>query len=45
MCVSFQRTNNAIERYNRDFNNLFNLPNPGLIAFCEKVKDDAVRGK
>ena len=29
-------------RYNRDFNNLFDLPNPGLFVFCERVREEAV---
>ena len=32
-----------MERYNRDFNNLFDLPNPGLLVFCERVREEAVR--
>jgi len=37
-----QRTNNVMARYNRDFNNLFDLPNPGLFVFCERVREEAV---
>ena len=43
-CLSFrhQRTNNVMESYNRDFNNLFDLSNPGLFVFCERVREEAV---
>ena len=32
-----------MERYNRDFNNLFDSPNPGLFLFCERVRREAVQ--
>ena len=32
-----------MQRYNRDFNNLFDSPSPGLFVFCEKVREEAVR--
>ena len=37
-----QMTNNVMERHNRDINNLFDLPNPGLAVFCERVREEAV---
>ena len=40
---SHKRTNNVMERYNRDFNYLFDSPSPGLFVFCEKVREEAVR--
>ena len=43
MCNSHQRTNNVMERYNRDFNKLFDTPKPGLFVFCERVREEAVR--
>jgi len=30
-----------LERYNRDFNNLFDLPSPGLFVLCERVREEA----
>jgi hypothetical protein len=30
-----------MEMYNRDFNNLFDSPNPGLFVFCERVREEA----
>ncbi len=41
--VYHQRTNNVMESYNREFNSLFDSPNPGLFVFCERVKDEALR--
>jgi hypothetical protein len=32
-----------MERYNREFNGLFDSPKPGLFVFCERVKDEAMR--
>ena len=32
-----------MERYNREFNNLFDLPRPGLFVFCERVREEASR--
>jgi hypothetical protein len=31
-----------MERYNRDFNNLFDLSNPGVFVFCERVREEAL---
>ncbi len=31
-----------MEHYNRDFNNLFDLPKPGLFVFCEQVREEAL---
>ena len=31
-----------MERYNRDFNKLFHLPNPGLFVLCETMREEAV---
>jgi len=30
-----------MERYNREFNNLFDSPKPGLFVFCERVQEEA----
>ena len=30
-----------MERYNREFNNLFDSPKPGLFVFCERVREEA----
>ena len=30
-----------MERYNRDFNELFDSPKPGLFVFCERVMEEA----
>jgi hypothetical protein len=38
-----QRTNNVMESYNREFNNLFDSPRPGLFVFCERIRDEAAR--
>jgi hypothetical protein len=35
-----QRINNVMERYNRDFNNLFDSPSLGLYVFCERVREE-----
>ena len=40
---SHQHTNNVMERYNREFNNLFDSPKPGLFVFCERVREEATR--
>ena len=32
-----------MERYNRDFNKLFDSPKPGLFVFCERVREEAAR--
>ncbi len=32
-----------MERYNREFNNLFDSPKPGLFVFCERVREEAAR--
>jgi hypothetical protein len=32
-----------MERYNREFNDLFDSPKPGLFVFCERIKDEAMR--
>ena len=32
-----------MERYNRDFNNLFDSPNPGLFVFCVRVREEMKR--
>jgi hypothetical protein len=32
-----------MERYNRDFKNLFDLPKPGLFVVCEGVKKEALQ--
>ena len=32
-----------MERYNREFNNLFDSPKPGLFVFCERVREEATR--
>ena len=32
-----------MERYNREFNNLFDSPKPGLFVFCERVQEKASR--
>ena len=34
--------NNVMERYNREFNGLFDSLNPGLFVFCERIKDEAM---
>ena len=34
-------TNNVMEMYNRDFNNLFDLSTPGLYVFCESILEEA----
>ena len=39
---SHQHTNNVMERYNCDFNNLFDSPSPGLFVFCERIREEAV---
>ena len=31
-----------MERYNRDFYNLFDSPKPGLFVFYERVREEAV---
>ena len=51
---SHRWTNNVIERYNWDVDNLFDSPNPGLFVFCkwgreeaawwEKRHEDALKG-
>ena len=43
--ISFihQRTNNAMEWYNREFNTLFDSPRTGLFVFCERVQEEASR--
>ena len=44
VCVKrHQRTNNVMERYNREFNDLFDSPRPGLFVFCERVQEEALR--
>ena len=30
-----------MERYNREFNDLFDSPKPGLFVFCERVREEA----
>lgn len=30
-----------MERYNRDFNNLFDSPNPSIYVFCERIQEEA----
>ncbi len=30
-----------MERYNREFNGLFDSPKPGLFVFCEHVREEA----
>lgn len=35
LCFSHSRMINGMERYNRDFNNLFNSLKPGLLVFCK----------
>ena len=30
-----------MERYDRDLNNLFDLPSPGLFVLCERVREEA----
>ncbi len=32
-----------MEWYNREFNNLFDSPKPGLFVFCERVWEEAAR--
>ena len=32
-----------MERYNREFNSLFDSPKPGLFVFCERVWEEASR--
>lgn len=32
-----------MERYNREFNDLFDSPKPGLFVFCERVREEANR--
>jgi hypothetical protein len=32
-----------MERYNREFNGLFDLPKPGLFVFCERVREEAAQ--
>ena len=32
-----------MERYNREFNDLFDSPKPGLFVFCERVKEEETR--
>jgi hypothetical protein len=32
-----------MERYNREFNNLFDSPKQGLFVFCERVREEAAR--
>ena len=32
-----------MERYNREFNSLFDSPKPGLFVFCERVQEEASR--
>ena len=32
-----------MERYNREFNGLFDSPKPGLFVFCERVREEATR--
>ena len=32
-----------MERYNREFNDLFDSPRPGLFVFCERVREEALR--
>ncbi len=32
-----------MERYNREFNDLFDSPKPGLFVFCERVREEAAR--
>jgi hypothetical protein len=32
-----------MESYNRDFNNLFDSPKPGLFVFCERVREEALQ--
>ena len=40
---SLQRTNNVMERYNRDFNKLFSCDRPSLFNFCECLYVEAKR--
>ena len=40
---SLQRTNNVMERYNRDFNKLFPCIQPSLFNFCECLHSEANR--
>ena len=30
-----------MERYNREFNGLFDSPKPGLFVFCKRVREEA----
>ena len=30
-----------MERYNRDYNDLFDSPKPGLFVFCQRVREEA----
>jgi hypothetical protein len=32
-----------MERYNREFNVLFDSPKPGLFVFCERVREETAR--
>ena len=32
-----------MERYNREFNDLFHSPRPGLFVFCDRVQEEALR--
>ena len=32
-----------MERYNREFNDLFDSPKPGLFVFCERIREEATR--
>ena len=45
LCFSHQRMNNVMERYNRNFNNLFDLLKPGLIVFSKRVWEEAALSK
>ena len=40
-----KRTNNVMERYNRDFNNLIDSHNPGLFVFVVQVREVVKRSK
>ena len=43
MSQSYQRTYNVLERYHRDFNNLFDSPNQDLFVFFKRVREEAIQ--